>query len=95
MGIFKSPRCDHAFRVKSAIKNFSKEDPTGIKAVSSQWDMEIYGSADSTHWTLVGSSKPPGPGFPKLCWLARGTGGSASYEQQPWFKAFFKRAGST
>jgi len=87
-GLYKEPACDFAFRVKSALTNFSKQAPTGIKASNDKWEMEIYSNAETQSWTLVGKSKAPDASPNKLCRLAGGPG-TNPYASEKWYAMDF------
>lgn len=88
-GILKNPTCDYAFRIGKALEVMKGELPTGIKASTDQWDMEIYANSKGGSWTLVGKSKDPGARSTHVCRLARST--NAPYNNEKWFRTYFKQ----
>lgn len=88
-GLYREPVCDFAFRVKSALANFSKQVPTGLTAANEKWEMEIYSNAETQSWTLVGKSKTSNASENKLCRLAGGPG-TRPYSGEGWFAAYFR-----
>lgn len=87
-GLYKEPVCDFAFRVKSALTNFSKQASTGLKASNDKWEMEIYSNTETKSWTLVGKSKAPDASTNKLCRLAGGPG-TNPYSSEKWYAIDF------
>lgn len=87
IGLYKEPICDFGFRVKSALINIAKQNPTGVKATSTQWEMEVFNNPDSKSWTLVGKSRASNASPNKLCRLSSAQ--QSPYEEQPWFKEYF------
>ena len=88
-GIFKYPTCDYDFRIKKSLEVFLKELPTGIKASTDKWDMEIYADSKGGSWTLVGKSKDPGARSTHVCKLARSI--DVPYANEKWFRTYFKQ----
>ena len=83
----EKPICDLDFLITETLKDDSIV-PTGLKASSEKWDMEIYSNGKSGEWVLVGKSKAPlakGKN-PELCQLAWG---KAPYTQTSWYQQNF------
>lgn len=76
----------------SATRNFAKELPTGIKASSEKWRMEIYENADTGSWSLLGADRAKLKLADTLerCTLARGTE-RRGYLETGWYRAYFTR----
>ncbi len=63
--------------------------PSGIKASSDKWDMEIYTNAKTGRWKLMGISKDPklAPAD-EICQLAWG---GTPYTQTSWYQQIFTK----
>ncbi|MNE46541.1 hypothetical protein D3C80_1408840 [compost metagenome] len=89
-GLFKEPICDYDFRIKKGLSTLLGEQPTGITASNSKWDMELYANPTRGNWTLVGKSKEPTTSsIKKLCTLASGLSDNP-YTQEVWFRKYFQ-----
>lgn len=88
-GLFKEPTCDYEVRIKRSLSTLLGEQPTGIKASNSKWDMELYANPTDRNWTLVGKSREPTTSsIKRLCQLARGLP-SRPYMQEVWYRKYF------
>ena len=87
-GFYKDPTCSYDFSIKRSLIKISGEEPTGIKASNSKWDMEIYANVKDRSWTLVGKSKDPSAPPNELCKLASSI--DKPYAQEKWYAAYFK-----
>lgn len=85
-GIYKEPICDYAFRITKSLTTMVEELPTGLKASTDKWDMEIYANAKTGTWTLVGKSKDPSARSTHLCRLASSI--EKTYTKEKWFVDF-------
>lgn len=88
--LYKKPRCDYNFTIKSLLSNISQQLPTGIVASNQDWDMEIYQNKIRGDWALVGKSKAPDANPRKLCILVRGSN-TPPYSTQKWYTANFEK----
>lgn len=83
------PICDLDFLMVDTMKDESFL-PSGIKASSDKWDMEIYTNAKTGRWRLMGKSKDPKIATAdEMCYLA---GGSSPYTQTAWYQKIFMPA---
>ncbi len=81
------PTCDLDFLVKDTLKE-SSFVPSGIKASSSKWDMEIYTNLKTGRWKLMGVSKDPKIAPPdEICQLSWG---GTPYTQTSWYQENFQ-----
>lgn len=80
------PTCDLDFLVIDTLKD-SSFLPTGIKASSDKWEMEIYTNSKTGRWRLMGVSKDPKIAPPdEVCQLAWG---GTPYTQTSWYQQNF------
>lgn len=90
-GIFKEPLCQNARIFVATQRDRLGSIPTGIKASSQKWDMEIFEQTKDARvylWSLVAKSKDGSvPAF-KSCELDLGFRGE--YRTRPWFPIYFK-----
>jgi hypothetical protein len=82
-GLYKDPICSFDFSIKRGLYKFLGEEPTGIKAASEQYQMEVYADPKDKSWTLVGKSINPAAPSGELCMLIRGIG--KPYDQEIWY----------
>ncbi len=74
----------------NAVKILAKRLPTGIRASTEQWDLEVYENTETGGWTLIGKSKATqAPEGGRYCTLASGDQ-PRGYVGTPWHKAYFK-----
>ncbi len=90
-GLYKEPTCDYDFRIKKSLTILGEKHPTGIKASTDKWDMEIYAAKDGA-WTLVGKSKDPSAPSNQLCRLASSI--DKPYDKEKWYVSYFPKAGA-
>jgi hypothetical protein len=63
--------------------------PTGVKASSDRWEMEIFQNPETLSWTLVGKSLAPEDAHSsKLCRIAGAIG--TMYSGEKWCQLYFK-----
>ena len=87
-GMYKQPLCDYSFRITKPLAIMFEEVPTGIKASSDSWDMEIFANSKTGTWTLVGKSRDPSARSTQLCKLASSI--ERPYTNELWFAKHFK-----
>jgi hypothetical protein len=87
-GMFKQPVCGPGPRIQNILAKIAGQQPSGITASNSKWDMEIYLDKAEGDWTLVGKSKAPDASPRKLCMVAAGLSNDP-FEKKPWFKEDF------
>jgi hypothetical protein len=88
IGLYRQPVCDIGYRVKSLLTNIARQMPTGLKASSSRWEMEIFQNPETLSWTLVGKSLAPEDAHSsKLCRIAGAMG--TTYSNEKWFHLYF------
>ncbi len=76
------------YRVKSLLTNIAGQMPTGFKASSGRWEMEIFQNPETLSWTLVGKSLAPEDAHSsKLCRIAGAIG--TTYSAEKWFQLYF------
>lgn len=81
-----NPLCDLNFLVTETLKDKSFL-PSGIKASSAKWNLEIFTNAKTGTWVLLGQSKDPKVALPdELCQLAFGI---KPYTQTSWYQQNF------
>lgn len=85
-GLYKEPICDYEFRVKKSLTIMGEKFPTGLKASTDKWDMEIYAAKDGA-WTLVGKSKDPSARSTHICKLASSI--DRPYDKEKWYVSYF------
>lgn len=85
-GLYKEPICDYDFRIKKSLAILGEKFPTGLKASTDRWDMEIYATKDNKAWTLIGKSKDPSARSTHLCRLASSF--DKPYAKEKWFVNF-------
>lgn len=83
-GLEKDPLCSYA--LPEALKAMQKQVPSGERAQTAGWKMEIYLSPDGRSWTLVGIRLGPEEDEDEMCPLSRGLG---DYRTQKWYQAYF------
>ncbi len=85
--IREKPVCDLDFLVVNTLKD-SSFLPTGIKASSDKWDMEIYTNSKTGRWRLMGISKDskvaPRDEVCQLAW------GGTPYTETKWYQQNFQ-----
>lgn len=85
-GLEKDPICSYA--LPEALGAMQKETPSGERAQSTDWKLEIYVNRNRPTWTLVGTRRTPDWDEDEMCHLA---GGRGDYTTQKWYRAFFKQ----
>jgi len=88
-GLEKNPVCSYALPESLLIMH--KQKPTGEKAQTPKWEIEVYANKEKKTWTLVGKSKAPDADTDEMCHLANGIG---DYKAQKWFTSYFSRPDS-
>lgn len=89
IGLYRQPVCDVGYRVKSLLTTIAKQAPTGIKARSDRWEMEIFQNPETLSWTLVGKSLALEDAHSsKLCRIAGAIG--STYSNEKWYQLYFK-----
>ena len=74
----------------SATRILARQLPTGIKASSEKWRMEIYENAETGSWSLLGADRARMADTRQRCTLARGTE-RRGYLGTRWYQAYFTR----
>lgn len=85
-GLEQSPVCSYA--LPEALLSLQKQKPTGEKAQTPKWNIEVYANKEKTSWTLVGVSRAPDADTDEMCPLARGLG---DYKAERWHLAYFQK----
>lgn len=87
--LIETPLCDSDYLFEAGLKRKSFS-PSGIKASTEKWDMEIYKQADTDRWRLMARSKDPKIARPnQICQLAWGR---SAYTETSWYKQNFAPA---
>lgn len=86
LGLDKQPICDDADIVFPALVENIGATSTGLKALSSKWDMELFANKKTGEWVLIGKSLDKKNG--EVCVLADG---KKPYVQEKWYATYFQK----
>lgn len=86
-GFWTDPTCDTPAQLTERMKSSGKT-PTGIKASTKDWDIEIYENSVNGAWTALGISKEAK--YASACPLQSGSS-SKRYKDQLFYKRHFSR----
>lgn len=82
-GLIEKPRCDLDFLIKNTLKGKHGIVPSGEKASTREWDMEVLYNPQNLLHVVVGRSKNPKADPEELCVLVEGIG---PYKQSTWYQ---------
>lgn len=90
LGLDKQPTCDDADIVLPVFVKDIGATSTGLKALNSKWDMELFANKKTGEWVLIGKSIDKKND--EVCVLANST---KPYAQEKWYATYFQKGAPT